>query len=129
VLGAALFLHPCGLSGHRPSGYGRTKYPRFPGAPGGFGHWNRHSAHWLHTVTAREHLEGRTCAWSLNAPAENSERGLPRRLVDALVDAFALAAAAEPEPAKKTKLRAVADGLAGAARDIAVAVVAKKLGD
>jgi hypothetical protein len=50
-------------------------------------------------------------------------------IVDALVAAFAEAAEAEKEPAKRNRLRAVADGLGGAVRDIAVAVVAKRLGD
>jgi hypothetical protein len=50
-------------------------------------------------------------------------------IVDALAVAFAQAAEAEREPAKKNRLRAVADGLGGAVKDIAVAVVAKHLGD
>jgi hypothetical protein len=49
-------------------------------------------------------------------------------LVDALAAAFAQAAEAEEEPAKKSRLRAVADGLGGAARDIAVGVAIKQLG-
>jgi hypothetical protein len=50
-------------------------------------------------------------------------------IVDALATAFAQAAEAEKEPAKKKRLRAVADGLRGVLRDIAVGVVAKRLGD
>jgi hypothetical protein len=50
-------------------------------------------------------------------------------IVDALAVAFAQAAEAEKEPAKKNRLRVVADGLGGAVKDIAVAVVAKHLGD
>jgi hypothetical protein len=50
-------------------------------------------------------------------------------LVDALAAAFAQAAEAEKEPERKQRLRAVADGLGGALRDIAVAVVSKRLGE
>jgi hypothetical protein len=50
-------------------------------------------------------------------------------IVDALAAAFAQAAEAEKEPERKNRLRAIADGLGGAVRDIAVAVVAKRLGD
>jgi hypothetical protein len=46
-----------------------------------------------------------------------------------LAAAFARAADAEQESEKKTRLRAVADGLAGVARDIAVGVITKKIGD
>jgi hypothetical protein len=50
-------------------------------------------------------------------------------LVDALAAAFAHAAAEEKEPARRGRLRAIADGLGGAARDIAVAVISKRLGE
>ena len=50
-------------------------------------------------------------------------------IVDELAAAFAQAAEAETEPEKKNRLRAVADGLGGAVKDIAVAVIAKRLGD
>jgi hypothetical protein len=50
-------------------------------------------------------------------------------IVDALAAAFAQAAEAEKEPERKNRLRAVADGLGGAVRDVAVAVIAKRLGD
>jgi hypothetical protein len=50
-------------------------------------------------------------------------------IVDALAAAFARAAEAEEEPAKKKRLRAVADGLGSALRDIAVGVISKRLGD
>jgi hypothetical protein len=53
----------------------------------------------------------------------------PDSLVDALAAAFAQAAEAEKEPEKKQRLRAVADGLGGALRDIAVAVISKRLGE
>lgn len=49
--------------------------------------------------------------------------------VDALAAAFARAAEAEQEPARKKRLRAVADGLGGVLRDIAVGVISKRLGD
>lgn len=35
----------------------------------------------------------------------------------------------ESEPEKKTKLRAIAIGIGGMARDIAVGVIARKIGD
>jgi hypothetical protein len=50
-------------------------------------------------------------------------------LVDALAAAFAQAADAEKEPEKKQRLRAIADGLGGALRDIAVGVISKRLGE
>jgi hypothetical protein len=50
-------------------------------------------------------------------------------IVDELAAAFAQAAEAEKEPAKKKRLRAVADGLGSALRDIAVGVISKRLGD
>lgn len=53
----------------------------------------------------------------------------PESLVDALAEALARAADAEPEPERKSRLRAAADGLAGMARDVAVGVLARKLGD
>jgi hypothetical protein len=53
----------------------------------------------------------------------------PASLVDELAAAFAQAADAEQEPEKRTKLRALADGLAGMARDIAVGVLSRRIGD
>jgi DNA-binding MarR family transcriptional regulator len=53
-----------------------------------------------------------------------SADGLLEQLVAALTDA----ANAEPEPEKKTKLRATADVLAGMARDIAVSAIASRIG-
>jgi hypothetical protein len=50
-------------------------------------------------------------------------------LVDALAAAFARAAEAEEEPEERRRLRAAAEGLGGALRDIAVAVIAKRLGE
>lgn len=50
-------------------------------------------------------------------------------LVDALAAAFARAADDEKEPEKKGRLRAIADGLGGAMRDIAISVLAKRLGE
>ena len=50
-------------------------------------------------------------------------------LVDALATAFAHAADTEKEPEKKRRLRAVADGLGGALKDIAVGVIVKRLGE
>jgi hypothetical protein len=50
-------------------------------------------------------------------------------LVDALAAAFAEAADAEEEPAKKNRLRSIAEGLGDAVRDIAVSVIAKRLGE
>jgi hypothetical protein len=43
--------------------------------------------------------------------------------------AFVQAAEAEKEPERKQRLRAVADGLGGALRDIAVGVITKRLGE
>jgi hypothetical protein len=50
-------------------------------------------------------------------------------LVDALAAAFVKAAEAEAEPRKKQRLRTIGEGLAGAARDIAIGVLTKKIGD
>jgi hypothetical protein len=50
-------------------------------------------------------------------------------IVDELAVAFAQAAEAEKEPERKNRLRAIADGLGGAVKEIAVAVIAKRLGD
>lgn len=44
----------------------------------------------------------------------------PESLVDQLVSAFADAAERETEPERKTRLRAVADGMGGAGRSVAV---------
>jgi hypothetical protein len=71
-----------------------------------------------HVVGVSERARRELGAW----PAADS-------LVDELAAALARAADAEQEPEKKTRLRAVADGLAGVARDIAVGVITKKIGD
>jgi hypothetical protein len=49
-------------------------------------------------------------------------------LVDRLSQALADAADREPEPERKNRLRALADGLGGIARDIAVGVISTQLG-
>jgi hypothetical protein len=49
-------------------------------------------------------------------------------LVADLVEALSAAADAEPEPERKSRLRTAADFLGGAARDVAVSVLAQKIG-
>jgi hypothetical protein len=78
---------------------------------------------------SEERASGHVDAVSERARRELGVWPSPESLVDALAAAFARAADAEREPEKRTKLRAVADGLVGAARDIAVGVVTKKIGD
>jgi len=48
-------------------------------------------------------------------------------VVDELVDALQRAADAETEPERKSRLRAIAEGLSGFAREVAVGVVTNKL--
>lgn len=62
---------------------------------------------------------------TVNSVTERTRRELgswpsPESLVDQLARAFADAAEQEAEPEQKTKLRAVADGLGGAGRSVAV---------
>jgi hypothetical protein len=52
----------------------------------------------------------------------------PESLVEALAAALEVAADTETEPGRKGRLRAVAEGLGGAAKDIAVAVISARLG-
>jgi len=52
----------------------------------------------------------------------------PEVVVDQLAAELAAAADAEDEPERKGKLRAAGDALAGAARDLAVQVLASRLG-
>jgi hypothetical protein len=71
---------------------------------------------------------------SVDAVSERARRELgtwpsAESLVEALAAAYAQAAEAEQEPEEKRRLRAVADGLRGAVRDVAVAVIARQLGD
>jgi hypothetical protein len=53
----------------------------------------------------------------------------PDSLVDAIAGAYERAAEDEQEPEERNRLRAVADGLRGAVRDIAVGVITKQLGE
>jgi len=73
-------------------------------------------------------------AGTVMAVSERARRELgtwpsPASLVDELAAALALAADKEIEPERKSRLRAAADGLAGMARDIAVGVIARRIGD
>lgn len=50
-------------------------------------------------------------------------------VVDRLADALTAAAEAATEPDEKNRIRAAAEFLAGAGRDLAVAVVAARIGE
>jgi hypothetical protein len=85
-------------------------------------------------VSLRSGWQEDRASGNVRAVSERARRELgawpsPDSLVDALAAAFARAAEDEKEPEKKSRLRAVADGLGGAARDIAVAVISRRLGE
>jgi hypothetical protein len=69
---------------------------------------------YVHEVTERTRRELGT--WPTSAS-----------VVDELVAAFERAAESEPEPERRSRLKAVADGLSGFAREVAVGVVSAKL--
>jgi hypothetical protein len=76
-----------------------------------------------------DHASGSFAGVSERARRELGTWPSAESLVDALAAAFAQAAEATQEPEEKRRLRAIADGLGGAARDIAVGVAVRLLGD
>jgi hypothetical protein len=88
----------------------------------------------LHALKTAQPPYLETQGWDVVTVHERARRELgtwpkPDSLVDAIADAYERAAEDEQEPEKKTRLRAVADGLRGAVRDIAVGVITKQLGE